>query len=63
MQRYASVELRQRVDAAVGPHYDSVFLRLELLATSREARCGCADCRAVVAGRRAELLASLPTLA
>lgn len=63
MQRYASVELRQRVDRVVGSHYDSVFLRLDLLLAGQQGGCRCSDCRAALDRRLAELLASLPALA
>lgn len=62
MNRDASVRLRHLVDAAVGAHYDQVFLRLDLLATTREGRCGCVRCAATLAARRADLLADLPAL-
>jgi len=60
MDRHASVELRRHVDHAVGPAYDRVFLRLDLLLASREGRCGCAVCSSQVAEQRARLVASLP---
>jgi hypothetical protein len=59
---HASIQLRRLVDAAVGSHYDTVFLRLDLLLASREGRCGCAVCAIAVAARREELAASLPPL-
>ena len=62
MSRNASVRLRQLVDEAVGPEYDTVFLRLDLVAASREGRCGCAVCATAVAERRAALVAALPAL-
>lgn len=60
MNRHASVELRRKVDDAVGPAYDPVFLRLDLLLASREGRCSCAACTATVADRLDGLVASLP---
>ena len=62
MNRDASVRLRHLVDEAVGVHYDQVFLRLDLLATTREGRCGCARCEETLVSRRADLLADLPAL-
>ena len=62
MERHASVDLRRHVDQAVGPSYDRVFLRLDLLLTSREGRCSCAACSSWVADERARLVASLPPL-
>ena len=62
VERYASVELRRWIDEAVGPHYDALFLRLDLLAASREGRCGCRHCRAVVDERREALIAYLPRI-
>ena len=62
MQRYASVELRRRVDAAVGQHYDSAFLRLDLLVAGRQSRCRCSECRAAFERRLGAILASLPEL-
>ncbi|PVZ09626.1 hypothetical protein [Actinomycetospora cinnamomea] len=62
MDRHASVDLRHHVDRAVGPGYDRVFLRLDLLMTSREGRCGCAGCASYVAEQRALLVSSLPPL-
>jgi hypothetical protein len=58
--RSASVELRRTVDAAVGPRYDTAFLRLDLLLTTPEARCDCPDCLIEVDRRRIAILASLP---
>lgn len=60
MNRHASIALRRKVDDAVGPAYDPVFLRLDLLLASREARCPCAACAAHVAERLDRLVASLP---
>ena len=62
MERHASVDLRRHVDQAVGPSYDRVFLRLDLLLTSREGRCSCATCSSRVADELARLVASLPPL-
>ena len=62
VERYASVGLRRWIDEAVGPHYDALFLRLDLLVASREGRCGCRHCREVVDRRLAELVGSLPPL-
>lgn len=62
MNRYASVELRRLVDDAVGPRYDGVFLRLDVLRTSPEGRCSCSACRVLVAQRCDALVASLPAL-
>jgi hypothetical protein len=62
MDRHASVDLRRHVDRAVGPSYDRVFLRLDLLLASREGRCGCAVCSSRVAEQRERLVASLPPL-
>ena len=62
MNRHASVALRRLVDDAVGPAYDAVFLRLDLLLASREGQCGCDDCRARVADRCESFVASLPRL-
>jgi hypothetical protein len=62
MDRHASVDLRRHVDRAVGPAYDRVFLRLDLLLASREGRCGCAVCSSRVAEQRAQLVSSLPPL-
>ena len=61
--RDASIRLRRLVDEAVGPRYDGVFLRLDLLVTSREGRCGCLACAEVLARWRADLVAELPALA
>lgn len=60
MNRYASVALRRLVDGAVGPAYDRVFLRLDLLLASREGRCGCGVCTARTAARCDDLVGSLP---
>ncbi|MFC5136610.1 hypothetical protein ACFPK1_00050 [Actinomycetospora rhizophila] len=60
MNRHASVALRRKVDDAVGPAYDPVFLRLDLLLASREARCPCAACASRVAERLDRLVACLP---
>ena len=60
MNRHASVALRRLVDEAVGPLYDPVFLRLDLLLTSREQRCGCHACAELSAARRADLVGALP---
>jgi hypothetical protein len=62
MERHASVDLRRHVDQAVGPSYDRVFLRLDLLLASREGRCSCAVCSSHVADERARLVRSLPPL-
>jgi hypothetical protein len=62
MNRHASVALRRLVDEAVGPSYDRVFLRLDLLLASREGRCGCGACRERTEDRRANLLGSLPPI-
>lgn len=62
MDRHASVDLRRHVDEAVGPSYDRVFLRLDLLLASREGRCPCAACSSRVAAVRARLVASLSPL-
>ena len=62
MNRHASVVLRRKVDEAVGPGYDQVFLRLDLLLAGREARCPCASCSSRTAEARDRLLASLPPL-
>jgi hypothetical protein len=62
MNRHASVALRRLVDEAVGPSYDQVFLRLDLLLTSREVRCGCRWCRERAELRRADLVGSLPPM-
>lgn len=58
--RSASVALRRFVDDAVGPHFDTAFLRLDLLLTSSQARCGCPDCLVEVDRARRAILASLP---
>lgn len=58
--RSASTALRRLVDDAVGPGYDTPFLRLDLLLAGRESRCGCDDCAARVASVMGEILASLP---
>jgi hypothetical protein len=58
--RSASVALRRRVDGAVGPRYDTAFLRLDLLLTRPEARCDCPDCLLAVDRERCAILASLP---
>ncbi|MEJ2863267.1 hypothetical protein [Actinomycetospora flava] len=60
MNRHASVALRRKVDDAVGPAFDPVFLRLDLLLASREARCPCGSCASRVAERLERLVASLP---
>ena len=60
MNRHASVALRHKVDDAVGPSYDRVFLRLDLLLASREGQCSCAACSSRVAEQRERLVASLP---
>ena len=60
MNRHASVALRRKVDDAVGPAYDPVFLRLDLLLAGREARCPCTLCASRVAERLELLVASLP---
>jgi hypothetical protein len=60
MNRHASVALRRLVDEAVGPVYDRVFLRLDLLLASREGRCGCGTCRERTEVRRADLVGTLP---
>jgi hypothetical protein len=60
MNRHASVALRHKVDDAVGPAYDAVFLRLDLLLASREARCPCESCASRVAERLDRLMACLP---
>ncbi|MDL5154743.1 hypothetical protein [Actinomycetospora termitidis] len=60
LDRSAATTLRHVVDAAVGPAYDTAFLRLDLLAISRVARCGCVDCALEVDRERAAILASLP---
>jgi hypothetical protein len=62
MNRHASVVLRRKVDEAVGPGYDHVFLRLDLLLAGREARCPCAPCSSRTVEARERLLASLPPL-
>lgn len=62
MNRHASVALRRKVDDAVGPVYDQVFLRLDLLLASREGRCSCCACCSRVAERRERLVAALPPL-
>ena len=62
MNRYASVALRRLVDEAVGPSYDRVFLRLDLLLAGREGRCGCGSCRERTRQRCAELAGSLPPM-
>lgn len=62
MDRHASVDLRRHVDQAVGPFYDRVFLRLDLLLASREGRCSCAVCSSRVADERVRLVRSLPPL-
>ena len=62
MNRHASLSLRRFVDTAVGAHYGTVFLRLDLLTASREARCGCDRCTDHVVQRRTALVASLPSL-
>ena len=56
----ASVALRHTVDAAVGPAYDTAFLRLDLLLIGRAARCGCVDCALGVDRERALIVGSLP---
>ncbi|WP_018331673.1 hypothetical protein [Actinomycetospora chiangmaiensis] len=58
--RSASVALRRFVDDAVGPRYDTAFLRLDLLLTSPQARCDCPECLLDVDRRRGAILASLP---
>ncbi|NMO90142.1 hypothetical protein [Actinomycetospora sp. TBRC 11914] len=58
--RSASAALRHLVDDAVGPGYDTPFLRLDLLLAGRQSRCGCDGCTAQVARVREEILASLP---
>lgn len=60
MNRYASIRLRHLVDAAVGPRYEAVFLRLDVLAASPTGRCGCATCALEVARVRSAVLAGLP---
>jgi hypothetical protein len=60
MNRHASVALRRKVDDAVGPGYDPVFLRLDLLLASREGRCSCGSCTSRVAERLDRLVAALP---
>lgn len=60
MDRHASVALRRKVDDAVGPSYDPVFLRLDLLLASRAGRCTCAACCSWVARERERLVISLP---
>ena len=62
MNRDASPRLRHLVDDAVGPGYDVLFVRLDLLVASREARCGCRRCVAAVARERSDLVAALPPL-
>jgi hypothetical protein len=62
MERHASVALRRKVDDAVGPAYDPVFLRLDLLLASRHGRCGCAACSSRAAEERERLVARLPPL-
>lgn len=62
MNRHASVALRRLVDQAVGPSYDRVFLRLDLLLASREGRCGCGACSERTEVRRANLVGSLPPI-
>lgn len=62
MNRHASVALRRLVDEAVGPSYDRVFLRLDLLLASREGRCGCSACHERAEVRRANLVGSLPPI-
>ena len=63
MNRHASVALRRKVDDAVGPAYDQVFLRLDLLLASRHARCGCDACAARTVEEHARLVAALPPVA
>ena len=63
MNRHASTRLRLLVDEAVGPHYDAVFLRLDVLATSPAGRCGCAGCALAVGRTRSAVLAGLPEIA
>lgn len=58
--RSASTALRRLVDDAVGPGFDTPFLRLDLLLAGREARCGCDDCRALIDRVVAGIVASLP---
>ena len=58
--RAASTALRRLVDDAVGPGYDTPFLRLDLLLAGRESRCGCDDCSARVDRVLDEILASMP---
>jgi hypothetical protein len=60
MNRHASVALRRKVDDAVGPAYDQVFLRLDLLLASGHARCGCDACAARTVEDHARLLDALP---
>jgi hypothetical protein len=62
MNRHASVDLRRKIDDAVGPVYDQVFLRLDLLLASREGRCSCTACGSRVAEQRDRLARSLPPL-
>jgi len=62
MNRHASAVLRRKVDQAVGPGYDPVFLRLDLLLASREGRCPCASCSSRAAEARDRLVASLPAV-
>ncbi|MEJ2870323.1 hypothetical protein WCD74_21315 [Actinomycetospora sp. OC33-EN08] len=56
----ASVALRHVVDAAVGPAYDTAFLRLDLVLIGRAARCGCVGCALEVDHDRRVILGSLP---
>ncbi|MCD2188536.1 hypothetical protein [Actinomycetospora soli] len=58
--RSASVAWRRVVDEAVGPRYDTAFLRLDLLLTTPESRCDCPDCLLEVDRRLGAILASLP---
>ena len=58
--RAASTALRRLVDDAVGPGYDTPFLRLDLLLTGRESRCGCDACTARADRVLDEILASMP---
>jgi hypothetical protein len=58
--RAASTALRRRVDDAVGPGYETPFLRLDLLLAGREWRCGCDACATQVDRVLEEILASLP---
>jgi hypothetical protein len=63
MNRHASVALRRKVDDAVGPAYDAVFLRLDLLLASRHARCSCDACTARTTEDLADLVDALPPVA